>query len=67
MDWFDIADQNSESEEGLYGVVHFVSDPETTGNGGWRMTADLGSSPARAVEDLMCRFAEAGAKELSVA
>jgi hypothetical protein len=31
MDWFDPEDANRENEEGLFGVVHFASDPRPEG------------------------------------
>jgi len=63
--WFDGDDQNNETEEGLFGVAHFMSEPESTEQG-IRVTTDLGSAPAEAVEDLMFHMSDAGAKELRV-
>jgi hypothetical protein len=65
LEWFDPDDQNSRTGEGLYGVVHFMSEPERTA-GGWKVTVDLGSSPENALEDLLFRLADAGASEVRV-
>ncbi|WP_242489766.1 hypothetical protein [Pseudomonas sp. TH07] len=46
LEWFDGEDENSPTEEGLQGVVHFVSDPEATEEG-YRVKIDLGSAPGR--------------------
>jgi hypothetical protein len=45
LKWFDPEDQNSINAEGLYGVVHFMSDPKLTVAGA-EITVDLGSAPA---------------------
>lgn len=50
--WFDEDDTNLPSAEGLYGVLHFVSDPikfETV----MRFTIDLGSAPVGAISELI--------------
>ena len=65
LQWFDGDDQNNETEEGLFGVTHFMSEPEVTEEA-VRVTVDLGSAPAEAVEDLMFRVSDAGARELRV-
>lgn len=65
LEWFDTEDQNDPTEEGLYGVVHFMSEPEPTVEG-WSVTVDLGSSPERALEDLLFRMSDAGASQIRV-
>jgi hypothetical protein len=65
LHWFDEEDQNGENEEGLFGVMHFMSEPEVLEEE-IRVTVDLGSAPAESVEDLMFRASDAGAKELYV-
>lgn len=60
FEWFDGEDQNPSTEEGLQGVVHFVSDPEATEEG-YRFKVDLGSVPAEALEELLFALADAGA------
>ncbi|WP_426343377.1 hypothetical protein ACN9MU_20505 [Pseudoduganella sp. R-32] len=66
MDWFDAEDANRLNEEGLFGVVHFASDPRPDG----AMVAvelDLGSAPVQALEDLLARLAAAGARDIRLA
>jgi hypothetical protein len=41
-------------------VVHFVSDPEPTGEG-YKVKIDLGSAPGVVVESLLFALADAGA------
>jgi hypothetical protein len=65
LEWFDTEDQNDPTEEGLYGVVHFMSEPESTVEG-WRVTIDLGSSPERALEALFFRLSDVGASQIRV-
>lgn len=60
FEWFDGEDENSPTEEGLQGVVHFVSDPEATEEG-YRVKIDLGSAPGEAVEGLLFELSDAGA------
>ncbi|KQV61882.1 hypothetical protein [Duganella sp. Root336D2] len=66
MDWFDPEDANRPNEEGLFGVVHFASDPRAEG----ALVAfelDLGSAPVPALEDLLARLAAAGARDIRLA
>ncbi|WP_395011311.1 hypothetical protein [Undibacterium sp.] len=63
--WFDIDDNNEPTSEGLYGVVHFLSDPEITING-LRVILDLGSAPTSAFEDLLFRLSDANVAEVHV-
>lgn len=63
--WFDTEDENDSSEDGLYGVVHFVSEPEPTAEG-LRVMVDLGSSPVSTLEDLLFRMSDAGAAQIRV-
>jgi len=66
MHWFDPHDANRANEEGLFGVVHFASDP--CGEGGMVVVElDLGSAPAQALEDLLERLAAAGARDIRLA
>lgn len=65
LKWFDADDENAPTEEGLFGVVHFMSELEPTEEG-WRVTVDLGSSPVSAVEDLLFRILDAGASQVRV-
>lgn len=60
FEWFDGEDENPPTEEGLQGVLHFVSDPEATEEG-YRLKIDLGSAPEQALEALLFALADAGA------
>lgn len=66
MHWFDPADTNQLNEEGLFGVVHFASDPRPEG-GMVAFGLDLGSAPVSALEDLLARLAAAGARDIRLA
>jgi hypothetical protein len=50
--WFDEEDRNSLNDEGFYGVVHFLSDPETHA-GATSFRVDLGSAPLKAFDQLL--------------
>ncbi|WP_176047746.1 hypothetical protein [Burkholderia sp. BCC1644] len=63
--WFDADDDNEPAEDGLHGIVHYLSEPVRTEHG-WRVNADLGSAPGTAVEDLLFRLVDAGASRISV-
>lgn len=63
--WFDTDDKNEPTSQGLYNVVHFLSDPEITTTG-IRVNIDLGSSPTAAFEDLLFRLSDANATEVHV-
>lgn len=63
--WFDADDESMPAEDGLHGIVHYLSEPANTEHG-WRVNADLGSAPGAAVEDLLFRLVDAGATRISV-
>ncbi|RXV69924.1 hypothetical protein D1006_25020 [Burkholderia stabilis] len=63
--WFDVDDENAPAEDGLHGIVHYLSEPVRTEQG-WRVNADLGSAPETAVEDLLFRLVDAGATRISI-
>lgn len=65
LHWFDIEDNNQPTSEGLYGVLHFLSEPELLIDG-LRVNIDLGSSPVTAFEDLLFRLSDANASEVHV-
>jgi hypothetical protein len=67
MHWFDPADSNHLNEEGLFGVVHFASDPRPDGGGMVAFELDLGSAPVAALQDLLSRLAAAGARDIRLA
>jgi hypothetical protein len=61
-EWFD---EEDEGEDGLFGVVHFLSDPQTE-DGGVCFQADLGSAPVEAFEGLLDAVAALGAPEVVI-
>ena len=61
--WFDADDEGVPAEDGLHGIVHYLSEPARTEQG-WRVNADLGSAPGAAVEDLLFRLVDAGATRI---
>ncbi|MGS0896115.1 hypothetical protein ACVBGC_26820 [Burkholderia stagnalis] len=63
--WFDADDENAPAEDGLHGIVHYLSEPARTEQG-WRVNADLGSAPGTAVEDLLFRLVDAGATRITL-
>lgn len=63
LQWFDENDSNPANAEGLYGLVHFISDPvqvETV----IRFTVDLGSAPVGAMTELIEVLCHHGATRL---
>lgn len=59
IEWFDPDDENVCGPDGLYGVVHFASDPEPSGLGS-RFVVDLGSAPVACLGALFSRLSSAG-------
>lgn len=59
IEWFDPDDRNARDPDGLYGVVHFASDPEPSGLGS-RFLVDLGSAPVSCLTALFSRLSAAG-------
>ena len=57
MKWFDPDDLNPLNDESLYGVVHFMSDPEPVESGS-KIIIDFGSAPAEALCDLLRTLSE---------
>ena len=57
--WFDPDDQNEKDEDGLYRVVHFISDPEPADDA-MKFIVDFGSAKVDAMADLLDRMAEQG-------
>lgn len=64
MRWFDADDLNPQID-GLYQVVHCLSDLKDKADG-LEATIDLGSAPTRAFEDLLVGLVDAGAAEVYV-
>ena len=63
--WFDGEDTNPPTAEGLYGVVHFLSNPEVSGVS-VTYNLDLGSSSEAALEDLLFCLTDVGASDINV-
>ena len=61
--WFDEDDENDVNAEGLYGVVHYMSDAEL-GDDKLRVHLDLGSAPVPALEELLDFLFDAGALQV---
>lgn len=59
LKWFDPEDANPAGENGLFGVVHFISDPEIIGDT-TRFFIDLGSAPTAALADLFDELTRLG-------
>lgn len=64
--WFDPEDTNDPNDEGLYGVVHFLGEPEVVSEG-IQLTLDLGSAPPEALDELLEQVSIHGATAASVA
>ena len=62
---FDADDEGVPAEDGLHGIVHYLSEPACTEQG-CRVNADLGPAPEAAVEDLLFRLVDAGATRITV-
>jgi hypothetical protein len=65
MKWFDPDDGNSINEEGFYGVVHYISDPEMTAEGK-RVVVDFGSAPIAAFDECVEVLSKLGAERITV-
>ncbi len=61
LTWFDPEDKNEADEHGLYGVVHFLSDPEPS-PGGAAVSIDLGSAPVACITSLFAHLDAAGVR-----
>jgi len=57
--WFDLDDVNGKTPEGLFGVAHFISNPEDEADG-VKLVVDFGSAPVCAFGELLDCFTEAG-------
>ena len=64
--WFDPEDTNEIGNDGLAGVVHYMSEPQRVGDK-LHLTLDLGSAPPEALEQLLELLARQGAVAASVA
>lgn len=64
-EWFDPEDTHGPDEQGLYRVVHYMSDPELT-DGTVSFVVDFGSTGIEVFEDLMKTLAEAGVTAVAI-
>lgn len=63
--WFDENDDKEPGPDGLYGVVHYLSDPEFEGDK-LKFVVDFGSAPVEALNELVSVLVEMGARRLGV-
>jgi len=63
--WFDEADDNDPGPDGLFGVAHYLSDPEHA-DGTLRFEVDFGSAPIDALDDLVSVLIEMGATRIAI-
>jgi hypothetical protein len=59
LKWFDLTEENEPDSDGLSGVVHFISDPESS-DGGFTFIVDLGSASIDAFGELLDCLIEMG-------
>lgn len=65
--WFDPEDIRPAGADGLSGVVHFLSDPQSgAAEGAHEFVVDLGSAPVAAVEEMLDVLARMGAREIAL-
>ena len=65
LTWFDPDDNNSRNEDGFFGVMHCVLDPEPAGDR-LRITVDFGSAPVKAFIECVTVLAQTGAQRIEV-
>ena len=63
--WFDGEDTRPADEHGLYGVIHFLSDPKCEG-GATIIQVDFGSAPEEAFEELLDALRDSGATKIEI-
>lgn len=63
---YDLEDSRPADKAGLYGVVHFLSDPVAEADGRTRLHVDLGSAPVGVFEGLLDALVATGAKRLEL-
>lgn len=63
--WFDGEDTRQPDEQGLSGVVHFLSDPMHDGSAA-TFQVDFGSAPVEAFEELLDALRNSGATEIEI-
>ncbi len=57
LNWFDVDEAKEPDADDLYGVVHFISDPEVASDG-FKLFVDLGSAPMAALGQLLDRLVD---------
>ena len=63
--WFDSEDTRQPDEHGLYGVVHFLSDPKQEGEA-LIFEVDFGSAPVEAFEEFLDALRDSGATKIEI-
>ena len=63
--WFDGEDTHQADEHGLYGVIHFLSDPKHEGSA-TIIQVDFGSAPEEAFEELLDALRDSGATKIEI-
>ena len=62
LKWFDADDKDTAGKDGLFGVLHFVSDPATE-NGVSKFFVDFGSASSDCLAELFDEFVRIGVKQ----
>jgi hypothetical protein len=63
--WFDSKDMQEPDEHGLFGVVHFLSDPTRNG-AATTFEVDFGSAPVEGFEEFLDALRDAGAGKIEI-
>jgi hypothetical protein len=63
--WFDGEDKRQADEHGLFGVIHFLSDPKRECDA-MIMRVDFGSAPVEAFEELLNALRDSGATKIEI-
>src|SRR5262249_32000073 len=63
--WFDVEDTRQPDDDGLNGVIHFLSDPEYKG-AATVFQVDFGSAPEEAFEELLDALRDSGATKIEI-
>jgi hypothetical protein len=64
-EWFDGEDTRQPDEHGLFGVIHFLSDPKPDGSK-TIFNVDFGSAPVEAFEALLDALRDSGATKIEI-
>lgn len=63
--WFDGEDTRQPDEDGLFGVIHFLSDPKRKG-AATIFEVDFGSAPVEAFEEFLDALRDSGATKIEI-